>query len=344
MPDFFTTLLLSTPLPQATRDQAMAVIQRAERAMPWVGSLQGPAGLIFNQGRWPMPTPAVNVTSDAEQQRQWKAFVDAYSPITKAVAKGAMADALAEGQRLQANEAFWNTVYRVDLALATTGLSEVGRLWDTLKGKMSELKAARAATKVALDATRAAVTDPKYAAALASQQAQLAQLEAANAQVGAEALSSLGPIANISGVKEDLGLAGVEDVAKAAVPWLTPAKLVAAGIAAGVLVAITAAFIVHVNRQAEIQKQANQLASDTLTRRDAVNEQLFREGKLTATQYAQQQEQNAKDVAVVRQANEQASLGSNLGKYLGIAAVVAGVGLAIYFIMKGRRGGSAPPR
>lgn len=321
----------------------MAVIQRAERAMPWVGSLQGPAGLLFNQGRWPMPTPAVNVTSDAEQQRQWKAFADAYSPISKAVLKGAMADALAEGQRLAANEAFWNTVYRVDLALATTGLSEVGRLWDTLKGKMSELKAARAATKVALDTTRAAVADPKYATALASQQAQLAQLESANAQVGAEALSSLGPIANISGVKEDLGLAGVEDVAKAAVPWLTPAKLVAAGIAAGVLVAITAAFITHVNRQAEIQKQANQLASDTLARKDAIAKDLLEKKVITVDEYQNQLHQNAEDTATVRKANEQAGFGSNLGKYIGYGAIAVGLGLAIYFIMKGRRGGSTPP-
>jgi hypothetical protein len=364
MPDFFNSVLLSAPLPVDTRAQAMSVIATAERNMPWAGSLQGPASLILNSGnRWPTANIPEAVTSDPEQQRQWKAFVDAYSPMTKAVLKGEMAAAKAEGERLAANVSFWDTTYRATAGVASMGLSEVARLWSQLQEKLTQLKNDRLAAKVALEAVRKAVNDPVSGPGLADVRAQLAQLDAQQTQIGIGATSALGPIGSITGVKEDVGLSGyaglsgysrraglegvsnllgmAKGVGSKAMPWMTPAKLIAAAIGVTVLIAVISAIDTWVSKQAEVKMQANRLAMETLARKDLSAEQLFRDGKITASQYQSLLKENAVDVAAVRTANEGASFSGNMGKYLGITLGIAAIGAAIYFIAKSRKAKAA---
>jgi hypothetical protein len=364
MPDFFNSVLLSAPLPVDTRAQAMSVIATAERHMPWAGSLQGPAALIFNSGnRWPTTNIPEAVTSNPEQQRQWKAFVDAFSPMTKAVLKGEMAAAKAEGERLAFNTSFWDTTYRATAGVASMGLSEVSSLWSKLQEKLTQLKNDRLATKVSLEAVRNAVNDPSMAASLGDVKAQLAQLDAQQAQIGVGATSALGPLAGIAGAREDIGLSGypglsgysrraglegvsnligmAKGVGSRAMPWMTPAKLVVAAIGVTVLIAVISAIDTWVSKQAEVKMQANRLATETLARKDQTAEQLLRDKIITVDQYKALLKANAEDTSAVRTANEGASFSGNMGKYLGIALGVAAIGAAIYFIAKSRKAKAA---
>lgn len=328
MADYFTNVLLTTPVTQDVRDQATAIISRAQQTMPWVGGLVGQAGLLFNQGRWPMPMNAADVTSDPAQQQQWKTFADAFSPMTKAVLKGAMADAKAEGVKLAADVAFWNTVARVDTAVATLGVSEAEGLWNDLKAKLNQLRDDRNATAVSLNAVRAAVNSPTAGPEVVAAKAQLAALDASQAQITAGAQQALGPLANIAQVKTEAGLG------------VLPVWLIAAGVSAAILTAAIAAIAIWCDKQAEVKEQAAQLAMDTLSKKDDYFKQLYADKKITFEQLQTALKNDAQEVSKVAAANNEAGFGANLGKYLGIGLGVAAIGAAIYFIAKGRK--SAP--
>lgn len=331
MVDAFLQIALSAPVPNDVRTAATNVISRAQAAMPWIGGLVSQAALIFNNGHWPRPTTPESVTSNPQQQAQWREFVNAYNPMTQQILKGERAAAKAEGERLAADVGFWDRVHRITQAVATTGLSEVGRLWDQLQPKLTKLKDDRFATKASLDAVRKAVDNPQYAASMTEQRTKLAQLEASQQQIIAGAASALGPIASISGVREELGLGAL------GLPWLTPARLIAAGISAAVLVSVMTAISVWVDRQAEVRMQANVLANETLARENGIAEQLLRDGKVTVTEYQSIKAQNARDVAVVRTANEGSSFGSSMGKAVGVSLGLALLALVGYGIWKKTR-------
>lgn len=327
--DAFLQIALSSPVPQDVRTAATAVIAEAQAAMPWIGGLVSQAGLIFNAGNWPRPTTPESVTSDPAQQQQWREFVNAYTPMTQQVLKGERAAAKAEGERLAADVAFWDRVHRITLAVATTGLSEVARLWNQLQPKLTKLKEDRLAARASMDAVRKTVDNPQFAATMTEQRTKLAQLETAQQQVTAGAVNALGPIAKIGGVREDLGLAG-----NPVLTWLTPAKLIAAGVSAVVLVSIMTAITVWVDRQAEVRMQANALANETLARENGIAEQLLRDGKIDVPQYQAIKAQNAKDAAIVRAANEAPGFASGLGKALGVSLGIGLLALIGYGIWK----------
>lgn len=82
------------------------------------------------------------------------AFVDivaATKPVVGAYHKSRLADLAIEGAALQSNADLWNNVYRITAAVATLGLSEVGRKIDEMKTKLREFAAAKKKALAAAD-------------------------------------------------------------------------------------------------------------------------------------------------------------------------------------------------
>lgn len=321
MPDFFTNTLLSAPLSTDVRAQAMAVIARAEKAMPWAGSLQGPAALILNQGRWPMPAASADVTSAPEQQNQWKAFANAYSPITKAVLKGEMAAAKAEGVKLAANEAFWDSTYRVTLGVATLGVSE---LWAQLQKKLQEYRLAKAAAAQGLAKAATIVNDPKYANRIpASLSGQQKALEAELRSIDAAAVQNLGVLGSQAEVRAQAGLGAV------------PAFI--APVSYAVLGSVIAAFGAYaVKRIIDFKEKVADYAQDVLKAREAVDLEDYRAGRISADEYARRRTQNTKDAEAMMQAMGSSGFG-DVAKYAMIAAGIVTAGILIYKLVPKRQ-------
>lgn len=131
--------LLSTPIAQNVRDAVNAVIVQAMKAMPWTGGqLQGEAALIMNDNRIPVLDPNSSAVDDDTKAAQWKEFRAAFSKVVAPAYKNEQQALAIEGQNLAANTAFWDRVYRINLAVATVGFSELAQV---VKDKWAELQA-----------------------------------------------------------------------------------------------------------------------------------------------------------------------------------------------------------
>jgi hypothetical protein len=320
MPDYFKSVILSKPLPQDTRDQAMAVIAKAERTMPWVGSLQGQAGLILNAGRFPVAASSTDVASDPEQQRQWKAFAAGYANVANLVIKGEMAAAKTEGARLEAATDFWNTVYRIDVAVATLGISE---LWAKLQDLLRQYKEAKTATVQSLTLSAVIARDPKYAPRIPAA-AKQGLLEAELRDIDAAAAAQLGPLATQPEVRQAAGLGVV------------PAFV--APIAYSVLAAIIAGFATYaVARVIALKEKAADYAQEILRGREAIDNADYANGKITRDQLEASRSRNSELAEKQSEAMGSTGLGG-IVKYVGIAAGLALAAVLIYKLVPKRKG------
>jgi hypothetical protein len=143
MTDFFRPVVLSDRADNTVVAAMQQILIKAQQVLPWLPNLTSEAVSLFYAS--PPKYPALNVTPeglDDAQQKQWKLIWDAVSPITSKVVRGEMQVAALDGQRLASNTAFWDTVYRVDLAVATVGLSEVEPIvkekWGEMQGRIKE--------------------------------------------------------------------------------------------------------------------------------------------------------------------------------------------------------------
>lgn len=320
MPTFFQSFALTKPVTQEARNAAMAVISQAERTLGWTGSLQGQAGLIFNAGGWPLAASSQDVSSIPAQQAQWLQFRNAYAPLSDAALKGEMDVARAAGEQLAANVAFWNSVYRVDAAIATAGLSEA---WDSLVEHLNNFKAARAATAASIAAIQQTATDPKYATTPLGAQAKnlLATLTAQQNDIVTGATRALGPLAGYAEVKQEAGLGYPV--------WMGEA------VAATAVVAATTAFIYYEKRQYDLQTQANDNAQEVLKQRNAIDIAAYNAGKITLSQLNNSLDSNNK--IANETAKAQGTVGGGSMKWiLGGLGAAAVIGLGIYLWRKRR--------
>lgn len=321
MPDFFQPVVLSAPIPQDVRDAANRVFMRAQYAMPWVGSLQGQAGLIFNAGKWPNAASSTDVSSDPTQQQQWLQFRNAYAPLTNAVLRREMEVAKAEGAKLEANVAFWENVRRATAAVATLGLSEA---WDALVEKLHDFRAARQATAASIAEIQKTATDPRYASRIPQAAAALTALRAQQAELDAGTIRALGPLASYSEAKAEAGLSGPA-------PMPPGLQVALAAIGAATILGITAGLTYWVKRQYDTKDQANANAQDILKARDQVDLEDYRAGKITRTQYEASRDRNVAAANTLNAQQGSVSLFSGPGIVLGVAAVAAIlIGVAIY--------------
>jgi hypothetical protein len=143
MTDFFRPVILSARADNTIVAAVQQILVRAQQVLPWLPNLTSEAVSLFYAS--PPKYPALNVTPeglDDTQQKQWKLVWDKMAPISSKVMRGEMQAAALDGQKLAADTAFWDTVYRVDMAVATVGLSEVEPIvkekWAELQGRIRE--------------------------------------------------------------------------------------------------------------------------------------------------------------------------------------------------------------
>lgn len=143
MTDFFRPVVLSARADNTVIAAVQQVLIKAQQVMPWLPNLTGEAVSLFYGS--PAKYPNLNVIPEGleeNQQKQWKLVWDAMQPISSKVLRGEMQSAAIDGAALAANTAFWDTVYRVDMAVATVGLSEVAPIveekWKELRGRIKE--------------------------------------------------------------------------------------------------------------------------------------------------------------------------------------------------------------
>lgn len=158
MSDFFQPLALSAPIENSVVAAFQAVLIKAQQTLPWLPNLTAESADLFYQD--PPKFPKLNLTPDEglteTQQAQWKEVWKATTPIVNKVLKGELQQVQQDSVRLAANEAFWNTVYRIDMAIATVGFSEVAPIveekWIELRARLKEWKETRAwAERIATD-------------------------------------------------------------------------------------------------------------------------------------------------------------------------------------------------
>jgi hypothetical protein len=322
----FLTISLQTAIPQNLRDAANSVLMKAQQAMPWIGGLQGQAAMLMNQGSWPYPTIASDVTSDPVQQAQWNQFRNAYAPITGAIATGQYQAAAGTAAALAANLAFWDSIAAAAHAATFqfgAAASDMQDAWDNLRFALNRYQAASKGVQTSLSILQQTAADPilgpkipqaaQYAATIASQQNGIIS----------SMLRTLGPLASDPAVKAEAGLG------------IIPAAVAIAGaVAVG---SISAAVIVVVSQMAALKEQANTYAQEVLKARGAINDQLLKDGKITPAQWQANNDKNSAAAA----ASEKA--GGGLSFNMGTAGWIAvGVGVAALLGLALWRGKSSP--
>lgn len=263
MSDFFLPVIVSARIDNPTISAYQQVLIRAQQTLSWLPNLTGEASSMFFGS--PPKFPRLNrepAGLTEAQQRQWVMVWDAMQPLTSNVLRGELQLAKIEGDKLASNTAFWDTVYRVDLGIATVGASEVlpavKEKWSELQAKTKEWQKIR---QWALDIAahpdcppakaeqvraRIAELDSSIGAKIASLTAQLPGFKDGVQQEGLGALPAIiGSIATVKGavlitaiiavlallvycissvktIVNDLGLAAVGDAVKAGQKLLGP--------------------------------------------------------------------------------------------------------------------------
>lgn len=309
------------------RNAVVAIMQRIESTLDWAPrSLTTVAQTMMDKYQ---TFPVLNAyglfstkpawLQESYEQDGWAAVVAAYKPITSAFLAKQMNALSVEGSRLASNAAFWDTVGKYSGA---TYLQEIwDKLWDAiaaLKAQVTSAKAALAQSDEILQQYGAKVP-ASYASTNASIRAQY------NAAV-AKAKSTIAPLG--SRVEQEAGLGAV--------------ALIIAGIAAAVVISVTAGVWVVVNEFTSIQRQANSNAADLLKWRDAQDAADFAAGKITNEQLVTRRAANtaAATELVKNQGAAQVGLalkdaGSGLGTSLGISiGVIALLGIGGLYAYK----------
>lgn len=262
MSDFIIPLVLSAPLDNPVVAAIQQVFIKAQEICPWLPNLSGEsADLLYND---PPQFPRLNPNPSGlttNQQKQWSMIWKAMQPIASNVVKGEQQRAQDDSRNLAANTSFWDSVYRIDLAVATVGLSEVAPIveekWAELKDRMSEWKETRAwAVRIANDPrcpadksaqvmAKLAELDGTISGKITSMIAQIPEFSGPVRQEGLGAIAVLSALATvktavlitaivavvavlvycISSVKqviEDLGLSAIGEALKSAQKFLGP--------------------------------------------------------------------------------------------------------------------------
>lgn len=223
MSDFFRPMALSVPIENSVVAAFQAVLIKAQQTLPWLPNLSAESANLFYGT--PPKFPLLNSVPDEglteTQQAQWKEVWKATAPIAKKVLIGELQQVQQDSIKLAANEAFWNMVYRIDMAIATVGLSEVAPIveekWIELKARLKEWKDTRAwAERIA--------TDPRCPADKAEKlRAKLAEFDNS---IGSKITST---IAQIPGFREPFQQEGLGAIAVlAALATVKTAVLIAA--------------------------------------------------------------------------------------------------------------------
>lgn len=322
MSDFFLPVQLSAPADNPTIAAFQKVMIKAQQTCPWLGNLAGESSGLFytSPPQFPRLNPTPEGLDDAQQQ-QWKLIYDAAAPITSAAMRGEMQAAQDQSTQLASDSAFWDGVYRVTLDVATLGANEawVG-FWDAI----AAAKQARDGAAAALDGANQALAnmgadaDPSD---VANQQDLDGQLNALVKSV-IDTIAPLGP-----DVRTQAGL-GV-------------AALVVAGIAAGVVLTITASVWAIAHELAAVQKQANDHAQAVFDHQTAYDEAQAAAGNITQDELAARRANTAKQAKDVADSQGASAVGSGLAKAgLGAALVIGAVAVAILMLKK--KGAAAP--
>lgn len=318
--DFFTSVKLAGSVDQTLRSATDDALVQAERAMPWANGMRGQAALLMNGGSFPLVLPAANVTSDPQQQTQWAQFRTAFLPLQNAALAGAREQAAAEGRKLAANTALWESIHRVTLAVATLGASEA---WDRLKLELNRIRDARRQVLQAQQAMRMVVADPRAVPIRAQVATQLNQITAQQQEIDTGVRRVLGPV-DVAEVRAEAGLGVV------------PAPIMAIG--GAVILGVVAAIAYWVNRQYNLRDVANANAQEALTMRQRVLDELVKAGKLTPLQWQEASRQNAEQ-SQLQQESQRSGRELVSKNMIALAAVVAVGVLAVTWLK--RRSGSS---
>jgi hypothetical protein len=143
MSDFFLPVILSARCDTPVIGTVQQILIKAQQVLTWLPNLTGESVSLFYAS--PAQFPRLNPTPEGltdTQQKQWTLVYQAMQPVTSAVMHGEMQAAKIEGDKIASNTALWDAVYRVDLAVATVGLSEVEPIvkekWKEMQGRIRE--------------------------------------------------------------------------------------------------------------------------------------------------------------------------------------------------------------
>lgn len=317
--EFFTSVKLAGSVDQTLRAATDDTLAQAERAMPWASGMRSQAALLMNGGSFPLVLPAVNVTADPQQQTQWTQFRTAFLPLQNAALAGAREQAAAEGRRLAANTALWESIHRVTLAVATLGASEA---WDRLKLELNRIRDARRQVLAAQQTLRIILADPRAAAIRPQVANQLNQIASQQQEIDTGVRRVLGPV-DVAEVRAEAGLG------------MVPAPVMAIG--GAVILGVVAAITYWVSRQYNLRDTANANAQESLSMRQRVLDELVKTGKLTPLQWQEASEKNAVQ-AQLQQESQRSGRELVSKNMIALAAVIAVGALAVTWLK--RRSGS----
>lgn len=217
MSDFFLPFIVSARIDNPVIAAFQQVLIKAQQTMPWLPNLTGESVSMFYGA--PAKYPALNFKPEGltdDQMKQWQMVWKAMQPISSGVMRGEMQAAQIEGTRLAQDAAFWDSVHRVTLAVATVGLSEVAPIveekWKELRATMTEWKKTREwalkvadhkdcpADKATQIKQKIAELDGSITGKIASLTSQLPGLQDAVRQDGLGAIAALAALATIKTV------------------------------------------------------------------------------------------------------------------------------------------------
>lgn len=316
MSDFFLPVVLSAPADNAMVAAFQAVMNKAQDSAPWLPPLAGESAGIFYGS--PPSFPRLNPSPDGlddSQQEQWTLIYRAVAPIASAAMRGEMQTAQAQGAQLASDAAFWNTVHRITLDVATLGANEAWiAFWDAIAAAKEARDGIVASLRAAEEilASQGNQADPSL---LGQQQNLRNQLDSLINQI----LSVISPLGN--DVRQQAGL-GV-------------APLVVAGIAAAVVTTITASVWAIAHELSAVQQQANEHAQAVLDHQTAVDEAALAAGQIDQNEFARRRAATAQQAKDIADAQGAGAVGSGLAKAgLGVALVIGAVAAGIFFLKK----------
>lgn len=331
MSDFFLPVVLTTPPDNPTVAAFQAVLNKAQQTCPWLPNLAGEsAALIYADAqnpRWPRLNVAPEEGLDDGQQQQWAQIVKATAPITKAAMLGEFAQVKTQAAVLANNAAFWDTVYRITLDVATLGVNEA---WVAFWEAIDACKQASAAIKADLDQAAQALADTGSDADPNDVAAQ-ENLQGTHESLIQKILGIIAPLGDQVRSQAGLGIA----------------PLVIAGITAATVVAITTSVWAVAHELVGVQTQANDHAQAVLEHQQAINDKLLADGQITPEQWQANNQQNVDMANSVTKNQGAGAVGSALGKAgmgvaLGIGALALGA-VALMYFMKKKPGAAAAP-
>lgn len=322
MSDFFLPVQLSTQADGPTVAAFQKVLLKAQSTLSWLPNIANESAQLFyaSPPMFPRLNPIPEGLDDGQQQ-QWKMIYDAAAPITSAAMRGEMQAAQIQGQQLADDSAFWDSVYRVTLDVATLGTNELwGDFWDAI-----------AACKEARDGAAAALQGADNALAALGENADPDDVANQNDLQGQ--LNAL--LGNIIDVIAPLG----PDVRAQA--GLGVAPLVVAGIAAATILAITGSVWAIAHELAAVQKQANDHAQAVFDHQTAYDENLAAQGVISQDELMRRRANTAQQAKDVANSQGAGSMTSAMAAGLGVLALGA---VAVVFLMNKSRKTATNPR